>query len=602
MTVSSLRRPSKPTFKPANLGGLTNQTSITILVGPGAFKEAERLRGLTGNSKLKALTGDDDPLAAIDGDQSDNPPLCVTNPSTHKLEWPLANERTREISIETFGNVTAKQQEDMIMLLYKQAPKANLTWDGTPLDELKGIMIGAAKLRGEALTIIGSLRDMAPSERAELLEARYANGLAMNALTRELYCYTGSNWKTVSPDAMERQMVDIYRVNGETFSPTVITSAIEVLKMSVPVMGLPPRNIIGFSNGVLDTASGAFRVHQKEDWLLNILNVEHAEAADGETLETHAPNFNRWLEWVAPSRKRERILAALFMVLANKHDWQLFLEVTGAGGTGKSVFADLCKLMAGEHNTTSASIEAIEKSRERSALVGYSMIILPDQPKWQGEGAGLKAITGGDAVSIDPKYKAPYSLRIPAVILAVNNTPMSFSDRTGGISRRRVLFGFDNVVPEGQRDTGLIGKITDELPVIIRHLLTRFTNQNDAKALLHEQQKSAEALEIKRGTDPLMDFCGYLVNSDKFDGLMVGSMAISPMNPRKYLYHAYVSFMDAKNHKHPLNLTAFGKAMTTTMEEHGGSYLKHKTKNGLVTNIKLNEDLADEWIYSSDYI
>ncbi len=29
------------------------------------------------------------------------------------------------------------------------------------------------------------------------------------------------------------------------------------------------------------------------------------------------------------------ILAALFMVLANRYDWQLFLEVTGPGGSGK---------------------------------------------------------------------------------------------------------------------------------------------------------------------------------------------------------------------------------------------------------------------------
>jgi phage/plasmid-associated DNA primase len=35
--------------------------------------------------------------------------------------------------------------------------------------------------------------------------------------------------------------------------------------------------------------------------------------------------------------KRDVILAALFMVLANRYDWQLFLEVTGPGGSGKSI-------------------------------------------------------------------------------------------------------------------------------------------------------------------------------------------------------------------------------------------------------------------------
>jgi putative DNA primase/helicase len=83
-------------------------------------------------------------------------------------------------------------------------------------------------------------------------------------------------------------------------------------------------------------------------------------------------------------------------------------------------------------------------------------------------------------------------------VLAVNNNAMTFSDRSGGISRRRVIFNFSEVVPENERDTMLAEKIEGELAVIIRHLLTRFASQDEAKRLLHEQQKSEEALAIKR--------------------------------------------------------------------------------------------------------
>ncbi|EMN6592247.1 DNA primase, partial [Escherichia coli] len=87
------------------------------------------------------------------------------------------------------------------------------------------------------------------------------------------------------------------------------------------------------------------------------------------------------------------------------------------------------------------------------------LIILPDMTRYAGDGAGIKAITGGDKVAIDPKHKAPYSTRIPAVVLAVNNSAMSFSDRSGGISRRRVIFNFSEVVPENERDPMLPEKI-----------------------------------------------------------------------------------------------------------------------------------------------
>ncbi|KQJ32670.1 DNA primase, partial [Escherichia coli] len=104
---------------------------------------------------------------------------------------------------------------------------------------------------------------------------------------------------------------------------------------------------------------------------------------EGETLETHAPAFWRWLDRAASGRaeKRDVILAALFMVLANRYDWQLFLEVTGPGGSGKSIMAEIATLLAGEDNATSATIETLESPRERAALTGFSLIRLPDQEK-----------------------------------------------------------------------------------------------------------------------------------------------------------------------------------------------------------------------------
>ncbi|WP_244473178.1 DUF5906 domain-containing protein, partial [Escherichia coli] len=180
----------------------------------------------------------------------------------------------------------------------------------------------------------------------------------------------------------------------------------------------PARHLIGFRNGVLDTRTGLFSPHCKEKWLRTLCEVDFTPPVNGETLETHAPAFWRWLDRAAGRKpaKRDIILAALFMVLANRYDWQLFLEVTGPGGSGKSILAEIATMLAGEDNATSATIETLESPRERAALIGFSLIRLPDQEKWSGDGAGLKAITGGDAVSVDPKYQNAYSTHIPAVI------------------------------------------------------------------------------------------------------------------------------------------------------------------------------------------
>lgn len=148
---------------------------------------------------------------------------------------------------------------------------------------------------------------------------------------------------------------------------------------------------------------------------------------------------------------------------------------TGFGGSGKSIMAEIVTMLAGTDNTTSATIETLESSRELAAVIGYSLIILPDQEKWSGDGAGIKAITGGDAVSVDPKYRDAYSTHIPAVILAVNNNPMRFTYRSGGVSRRRVILHFPEIIPADERDPQLKEKISGELAVIVRQLMQQFS-------------------------------------------------------------------------------------------------------------------------------
>lgn len=445
--------------------------------------------------------------------------------------------------------------------------------------------------------VIPALNQMGASQRGEVLLAHYDGNLAIHADSDTVHHYNGVVWVPLTDKELQREMAQIYIDAEVAYSQNAIKSAVDTMKLGLPVMGTTARNMIGFSNGVFDTRSGQFRPHNRKDWLLVASDLPFSEPAVGETLATHAPNFWKWLRRsVADNdRKADRVLAALFMVLANRYDWQLFLEVTGPGGSGKSVMAEICTMLAGKANTVSASMAALENPRERALVVGYSLIIMPDMTRYAGDGAGIKAITGGDKVAIDPKHKAPYSTRIPAVVLAVNNNAMTFSDRSGGISRRRVIFNFTEVVPENERDPMLAEKIEGELAVIIRHLLVRFSSQNEAKQLLHEQQKSEEALAIKREGDSLVDFCGYLMASVVCDGMFIGNAEIVPFSPRRYLYHAYLAYMRANGLSKPVSLMRFGTDMPGAMAEYGKEYQKRKTKHGIRSNVTLHDD-SEDWM------
>ncbi|EOY6083154.1 primase-helicase zinc-binding domain-containing protein, partial [Enterobacter hormaechei] len=252
---------------------------------------------------------------------------------------------------------------------------------------------------------------MSTSEKAMRVHEHYGEALAVDANGQLLSRYEAGIWKIIPPSDFARDVAGLFQRLRAPFSSGKIASVVETLKLIIPQQDAPARRLIGFRNGVLDTATGTFNPHHKSHWLRTLCDVDFTPPVEGETLETHAPDFWRWLDRAAGGRpeKRDVILAALFMVLANRYDWQLFLEVTGPGGSGKSILAEIATMLAGEDNATSATIETLESPRERAALIGFSLIRLPDQEKWSGDGAGLKAITGGDAVSVDPKYKDAYS-------------------------------------------------------------------------------------------------------------------------------------------------------------------------------------------------
>lgn len=407
--------------------------------------------------------------------------------------------------------------------------------------QLQAIEGGKKRRSAEA----GDISQMAASQKAKLLSSRWEM-LAVNPDSGSVYCYGSGMWEKVADSELERVMVSIFEEHEAHYTEKGIKSVVATMKLQLPVIGEQRGDLIGFENGVYDLTAQTFSPHSPDNWLVNHNGIAYMPPAPGENLATHATSFTRWLNHAAAgnNQKAERIKAALFMVLAKRHDWQLFIEVTGEGGSGKSVFSSIATTLAGEHNTASGSMSTLDLARGRAQFVGKSLIIMPDQTRYVGEGAGIKAITGGDPVEIDGKYEKQFTTVLSAVVLATNNEPMTFTERNGGIARRRVIFPFNNPVSEADKDPDLTAKIRSEIPVIIRHLLTTFADQNKAKALLLEQRNSQEALDVKRGTDPVIDMCAALFFMNEPKGMMMGggTWAGQP-EPRTYLYHLYLAFM-----------------------------------------------------------
>ncbi|EOT0998318.1 DUF5906 domain-containing protein [Shigella flexneri] len=430
------------------------------------------------------------------------------------------------------------------------------------------------------------LAQMADSERAQLLAERF-DGVCVHQESEIVHVWRGGVWCPVSTMELSREMVAIYSEHRATFSKRVINNAVEALKVIAEPMGEPSGDLLPFVNGALDLKTGEFSPHTPENWITTHNGIEYTPPAPGENIRDNALNFHKWLEHAAgkDQRKMMRICAALYMIMANRYDWQMFIEATGDGGSGKSTFTHIASLLAGKQNTVSAEMTSLDDAGGRAQVVGSRLIVLADQPKYTGEGTGIKKITGGDPAEINPKYEKRFTAVIRAVVLATNNNPMIFTERAGGVARRRVIFRFDNIVSEAEKDRELPEKIAAEIPVIIRRLLANFTDSEKARALLLEQRDGDEALAIKQQTDPVIEFCQFLNFLEEARGLMMGGGGDSvKYTTRNSLYRVYLAFMAYAGRSKPLNVNDFGKAMKPAAKVYGHEYITRKVKGVTQTN------------------
>ena len=96
-----------------------------------------------------------------------------------------------------------------------------------------------------------ALNQMGASQRGEVLLAHYDGDLAIHADSDTVHHYNGVVWTPLPDKELQREMAQIYIDAEVAYSQNAVKSAVETMKLSLPVMGVTARNLIGFSNGAV---------------------------------------------------------------------------------------------------------------------------------------------------------------------------------------------------------------------------------------------------------------------------------------------------------------------------------------------------------------
>lgn len=140
-----------------------------------------------------------------------------------------------------------------------------------------------------------------------------------------------------------------------------------------------------------------------------------------------------------------------------------------------------------------------------------------------------------------------------------------------------------------ERDPQFRNKIARELAVIVRQLMQKFSGPMSARVLLQSQQNSDEALSIKRDAEMQTRRLIFAAIWKCFRR-PAGCLWKIPRNYRKYLYHAYLAYMEANGYRNVLSLKMFGLRQPMMLKEYSLNYEKRHTKQGGQTNLSLKEE------------
>lgn len=329
------------------------------------------------------------------------------------------------------------------------------------------------------------MKKLAPNERAEYFYKWYNKPLAFHSQHKEIYIFNGKCWKILDETLLFRAIRDFHQEYGANYYSVDRIKAIrDCLAVDLPLFGETKNNLLAFNNGVLNKNTLEFLPHSQDYWLTGFNQCDYLQ------METPTPNFDKWLDFISygdEARKRS-FLAGLYMILNNRNDWELTLELIGEAGGGKSVYLEIGKLLSGDGNHCAMELEILKDDKARDVILNKTFLYSSDQSKYVGDASIVKQISSGEEITFNPKNKKSFNQRVQAIIAICSNTLPIYRNDGGGMDRRRVIFPFNRAVDEKDRDINLKQNIKSELGGIIRKLYDTFPNANEAKLALFNQK------------------------------------------------------------------------------------------------------------------
>ncbi|MGW9029070.1 DNA primase family protein [Streptomyces sp. NPDC055722] len=337
--------------------------------------------------------------------------------------------------------------------------------------------------------------------------------------------------------------------------------------------------LLAAPNGVIDLKTGQLVDGVPAQRITRVVNVEYDPDA----------SCPRWEQFISEVFAHDPELPAYIQRLlgygitgSNKE--QCFAVLFGEGANGKSTLLTVLRRILGDHAATVpfGMFTTSGKARggpDAELLVGARVALASETNRSAVlDSAAIKNATGGEEITVNPKYRDPYTFTPTALILLASNYKPIVREQDNGTWRRIKLVPFLQRFEGARRDPQLEDKLLAEAPGILAWLVRGAVEWQ--REGLNDPASIRDAVrEYREDSDPLAGFYPGVIVADP-DGRITGAD----------LWNAYAGWAEDEGNK----LFQSQRSLSTALRERNRRIATFNTKGKRgFTGIRL-ADARDE--------
>lgn len=224
--------------------------------------------------------------------------------------------------------------------------------------------------------------------------------------------------------------------------------------------------IVACTNGLLDVSTR--ELHPLTPKFYNTVSVPFAYNPD-------APEPARWLDflaelWPDDEESIKALREFIGYVLSGRTDMHKIMLLIGPTRSGKGTIARVLGALLGKGNVAGPTLASLGTNFGLSALLGKPLAVVSDA-RLSGANVHqvverLLSISGEDTLTIDRKYREPWTGKLSSRFVILSNELPRFGDASGAIANRFLVLSMHNSFL-GRENTKLTSELLAELPGIL---------------------------------------------------------------------------------------------------------------------------------------